>query len=145
MKRWRLIAGLFAYRQTFKAAQWLKLTPNRHCFIYKVMVRFYMAEIEDLQKKYSELENKYRDSIRENNSLSEKIKEQTTLMMQLRIDLVAEMKMAKMMFEMVLADGHTHKAKEWIAKLSNHVLDLNINKAEQSIIRKMDYDDGLPF
>lgn len=102
-------------------------------------------ELEELQKKYSELENKYRDSIRENNSLSEKIKEQTTLMMQLRIDLVAEMKMAKMMFEMVLADGYTHKAKEWIAKLSNHVLDLNINKAEQSIIRKMDYDDGLPF
>ena len=65
-------------------------------------------ELEELQKKYSELENKYRDSIRENNSLSEKIKEQTTLMMQLRIDLVAEMKMAKMMFEMVLADGHTH-------------------------------------
>ena len=102
-------------------------------------------ELEELQKKYSELENKYRYSIRENNSLSEKIKEQTTLMMQLRIDLVAEMKMAKMMFEMVLADGHTHRAKEWIAKLSNHVLDLNINKAEQSIIKKMDYDDGLPF
>lgn len=86
-------------------------------------------EIEELQKKYSELENKYRDSIRE----------------KLRIDLVAEMKMAKMMFEMVLADGHTHRAKEWIAKLSKHVLDLNINKAEQSIIRKLDYDDGLPF
>ena len=102
-------------------------------------------ELEELQKKYSELENKYRDSIRENNSLSEKIKEQTTLMMQLRIDLVAEMKMAKMMFEMVLADGHTHRMKEWIAKLSKHVLDLNINKAEQSIIRKFDYDDGLPF
>ena len=61
-------------------------------------------ELEELQKKYSELENKYRDSIRENNSLTEKIKEQTTLMMQLRIDLVAEMKMAKMMFEMVLSD-----------------------------------------
>ena len=30
--------------------------------------------------------------------------------MQLRIDLVAEMKMAKMMFEMVLSDGHTHRA-----------------------------------
>ena len=39
-------------------------------------------ELEELQKKYSELENKYRDSIRENNSLSEKLKEQTTLMMQ---------------------------------------------------------------
>lgn len=102
-------------------------------------------ELEELQKKYSELENKYRDSIRENDSLREKIEEQTTLMMQLRIDLVAEMKMAKMMFEMVLADGPTHRAKEWIAKLSNHVLDLNINKAEQSIIRKMDYDNGLPF
>lgn len=24
-----------------KYAQWFKLTPNRHCFIYKVMVRFY--------------------------------------------------------------------------------------------------------
>lgn len=102
-------------------------------------------ELEDLQKKYSELENKYRDSIRENNSLTEKIKEQTNFIMQLRIDLVAEMKMAKMMFEMVLTDGNTHRAKEWIAKLSNHVLDLNINKAEQSIIRKMDYDDGTPF
>ena len=102
-------------------------------------------ELEDLQKKYSELENKYRDLIRENNSLTEKINEQTDLIMRLRIDLVAEMKMAKMMFEMVLADGHTHRAKAWIAKLSNHVLDLNINKAEQSIVRKTVYDDGLPF
>jgi hypothetical protein len=102
-------------------------------------------ELEDLQKKYSELENKYKNSIREKDSLTEKINEQTILIMQLRIDLVAEMKMAKMMFEMVLADGHTHRAKEWIAKLSNHVLDLNINKSEQSIIRKMDYDNGLPF
>ena len=102
-------------------------------------------ELEELQKKYSELENKYRDSIRENDSLSDKLKEQTTLIMQLRIDLVAEMKMAKMMFEIVLSDGHTHRAKEWIAKLSNHVLDLNINKAEQSIIRKMGYDDETPF
>lgn len=102
-------------------------------------------ELEELQKKYSELEKKYRDLIEEKYSLTEKINEQTNLMMQLRIDLVAEMKMAKMMFEMVLADGHTHRAKEWIAKLSNHVLDLNINKAEKSIIRKMDYDDGLPF
>ena len=102
-------------------------------------------ELEELQKRYSELEKKHRDLIRENNSLTEKINEQTNLIMQLRIDLVAEMKMAKMMFEMVLSDGHTHRAKESIAKLSNHVLDLNINKAEQSIIRKMDYDDGLPF
>lgn len=102
-------------------------------------------ELEDLQKKYSELENKYKNSIREKDSLTEKINEQTILIMQLRIDLVAEMKMAKMMFEMVLADGYTHRAKEWIAKLSKHVLDLNINKAEQSIIRKMDYDDELPF
>ena len=104
-----------------------------------------MSEIEELQKKYSELENKYRDSIRENGTLTEKIKEQANLMMQLRIDLVAEMKMAKMMFEIVLSDGHTHRMKEWIAKLTNHVLDLNINKAEKSIIRKIDYDDGLPF
>ena len=104
-----------------------------------------MSEIEELQKKYSELENKYRDSIRENGTLTEKIKEQATLMMQLRIDLVAEMKMAKMMFEIVLSDGHTHRMKEWIAKLTNHVLDLNINKAEQSIVRKTVYDDGLPF
>jgi len=102
-------------------------------------------ELEELQKKYSELEKRYRDLIGENNSLKEKINEQTNLIIQLRIDLVAEMKMAKMMFEMVLADGHTHRAKEWIAKLSRHVLDLNINKAEQSIIRKIDYDDGLPF
>ena len=39
-----------------------------------------MSEIEELQKKYSDLENKYQDSIRENNTLTEKIKEQTTLM-----------------------------------------------------------------
>ena len=44
-----------------------------------------------------------------------------------------------------IVSNATHRMKEWIAKLTNHVLDLNINKAEQSIIRKMDYNDGLPF
>ena len=100
---------------------------------------------ESLSKMYDDLESKYRDLMRDNNSLNEKIQEKTNLLMQLRIDLVAEMKMAKMMFEMVLSDGHTHRAKEWIAKLSNHVLDLNINKAEQAIMKKIDYDNGLPF
>ena len=102
-------------------------------------------ELEDLQKKYSELEDKYRDSIRENNSLTEKIKEQTNLMMQLRIDLVAEMKMAKMLFEMVLSGGHTHREKEMLARMSNNILDLNIDKAEQLIAKGINTDDTLPF
>ena len=102
-------------------------------------------ELEELQKRYSDLEKKYDSLYRENVLLKDTIKQTAISKVKLKIDLVAEMKMAKMMFEMVLADGHTHRAKEWIAKLSNHVLDLNINKAEQSIIKKMDYDDGLPF
>jgi len=95
MKRWRLIAGLFAHRQTNKDCTVVKIKHYTATVLYtRLWCVFIMSEIEELQKKYSELENKYRDSIRENGTLTEKIKEQATLMMQLRIDLVAEMKMA---------------------------------------------------
>ena len=103
------------------------------------------SELDELKEKYSKLEKDRNSLLDERNRLKEQLQEKHNQLIQMKIDIIAEMKMAKMMFEMVLADGHTHRAKEWIAKLSNHVLDLNINKAEQSIIRKMDYDDGLPF
>ena len=63
----------------------------------------------------------------------------------LKIDLVAEMKMAKMLFEMVLSGGHTHREKEMLARMSNHILDLNIDKAEQLIAKGINTDDTLPF
>lgn len=103
------------------------------------------SELDELKEKYSKLEKDRNTLLDERNRLKEQLQEKHNQLIQMKIDIIAEMKMTKMMFEMVLSDGHTHRAKEWIAKLSNNVLDLNINKAKESVMKKLDYDDGLPF
>ena len=68
-------------------------------------------ELEELQKRYSDLEKKYDSLYRQNILLEDKIKQTAISKVKLKIDLVAEMKMAKMLFEMVLS-GDTHIAKK---------------------------------
>ena len=102
-------------------------------------------ELEELKKRYSDLEKKHDSLYRENILLKDTIKQTTISKFKLKIDLVAEMKMAKMLFEMVLSGGHTHREKEMIARMSNNILDLNIDKAEQLIAKGINTDDTLPF
>ena len=102
-------------------------------------------EIEELQERYSDLEKKYDSLCRENILLKDTIKQMAISKVKLKIDLVAEMKMAKMLFEMVLSGGHTHREKEMLARMSNNILDLNIDKAEQLIAKGINTDDTLPF
>ena len=102
-------------------------------------------ELEELEKRYSDLEKKYDSLYRENILLKDTVKQTTISKVKLKIDLVAEMKMAKMLFEMVLSGGHTHREKEMLARMSNHILDLNIDKAEQLIANGINTDDTLPF
>ena len=102
-------------------------------------------EIEELQERYSDLEKKYDSSHRENILLKDTIKQTTISKFKLKIDLVAEIKKEKMLFEMVLSGGHTHREKEMLARMSNNILDLNIDKAEQLIANGINTDDTLPF
>ena len=66
-------------------------------------------ELEELQERYSDLEKKYDSLYRENVLLNDKIKQTTISKVKLKIDLVAEIKKEKMLFEMVLSGGHTHR------------------------------------
>lgn len=100
---------------------------------------------EVLKENYSKLEKDRDFLLDERNRLKEQLQQKNDELIKMKIDIIAEMKMAKMMFQMVLSDGHTHKAKEWIAKLSNNVLDININKAKESVMKKINNDDELPF
>ena len=59
-------------------------------------------ELEELEKRYSDLEKKYDSLYRENILLQDRIKQTAISKVKLKIDLVAEMKMAKMLFEMIL-------------------------------------------
>jgi len=102
-----------------------------------------MTTKKELQEQIEKLQEERNSILMERNKLAEQLSKKNNQLIQNKIDIIAEMKMAKMMFEIMLSGGHTHRAKEYIARLSNNVLDINIQKAEETIINKLDVN--MPF
>ena len=91
------------------------------------------------------LEDDFNDKIQEIHRLQFKIQELNQQIVKMKVDRIAEMKTSKMLFSMILSDSHTHREKNKIAKLSNDVLNLNIEKIENDIYSGLKIPEKLPF
>ena len=91
------------------------------------------------------LEDDFNDKIQEIHRLQSEIQELNQQIVKMKVDRIAEMKTSKMLFSMILSDGHTHREKNRIAELSNNVLDLNIENIENEIYYELKIPEDFPF